>query len=264
MIDIHHHLLFGVDDGPKDLDHSVAQAEAAAADGITHIVCTPHANDVFEFNPATNQSRLAAIRERLGGRVTLGLGCDFHLSYENIEDALQHPHKFTVNQGSYLLVEFAEFMIPQNIGDTFYEFTIKGIRPIVTHPERNPLLQKDHERMVEWLRTGCLVQITAASLTGRFGKRAQALAWEMIEKNWVHFIATDAHNLEGRAPCMSAAFQAIAKRCGQATADRLCIENPRAAFDNGKLPPQPEPQGVYTYEKKPSHRGGFFARIFGK
>lgn len=263
MIDIHHHLLFGVDDGPKDLDLSVAQAEAAATDGITHIVCTPHANDVYEFNPQTNQARLAAIRERLGDKLTLGLGCDFHLSFENIEDALQHPHKFTINQGSYLLVEFAEFMIPQNIGDTFYEFTVKGIRPIVTHPERNPLLQKDHQRMAEWMRTGCLVQITAASLGGRFGRRAQALAWEMIGKNWVHFIATDAHNLAGRPPRMSTAHEAIAKRCGQETADRLCIENPRAAFEDRKLAPQPEPEGVYEYEP-PKRHGGFFSRIFGK
>ncbi|HTV81281.1 MAG TPA: CpsB/CapC family capsule biosynthesis tyrosine phosphatase [Acidobacteriaceae bacterium] len=264
MIDIHHHLLFGVDDGPKDLDRSVAQAEAAVADGITHIVCTPHANDVYEFSPETNQERLAAIRERIGDKLTLGLGCDFHLSFDNIEDALQHPHKFTINQGSYLLVEFAEFMIPQNIGDTFYEFTIKGIRPIVTHPERNPLLQRDDERMAEWMRTGCLVQITAASLSGRFGRRAQAMGWEMIEKNWVHFIATDAHNLEGRPPHLSVAYEAIAKRCGQATADRLCIENPRAAFESRKLPPQPDPQGVYADEHEPARHGGFFSRIFGK
>lgn len=263
MIDIHHHLLFGVDDGPKDLESSVAQAEAAAADGITHIVCTPHANDVFEFSPERNQAKLAAIRERVGDKLTLGLGCDFHLSYDNIEDALEHPHKFTINQGSYLLVEFAEFMIPQNIGDTFYEFTVKGMRPIVTHPERNPLLQREHEQMGAWMRTGCLVQITAASLGGRFGKRAEALAWEMIGKNWVHFIATDAHNLQGRRPCMSEAYAAIAQRCGQETANRLCIENPRAAFEDKKLGPQPEPEGVYPYEHQPP-KVGLLARLFGK
>jgi protein-tyrosine phosphatase len=264
MIDIHHHLLFGVDDGPRDLDSSVAQAEAAVADGLTHIVCTPHANDVYEFNPETNQQRLAAIRERVGGKLTLGLGCDFHLSFDNIEDALHHPRKFTINQGSYLLVEFAEYMIPQNIGDTFYEFTVKGMRPIVTHPERNPLLQREHQRMIEWMRTGCLVQITAASLGGRFGRRAQSLAWEMIEKDWVHFIATDAHNLESRPPRMTAAYEAVAKRRGQDTADRLCIHNPRAAFEDRSLPPQPEPEGVYSYEQQPGKPSGLFSKIFGK
>jgi len=263
MIDIHHHLLFGTDDGPKDLESSVAQAEVAVADGITHIVCTPHANDTWEFNPERNRQKLEAIQERIGNVLTLGLGCDFHLSYENIEDALQHPTKFTINGGKYLLVEFAEFMIPQNIGDTFYEFSVKGMRPIITHPERNPILQKEHVRMTEWMRTGCLVQITASSLNGRWGKRAQALAWELLEKNWVHFIATDAHNLEGRRPAMRPAYEAIAKKYGEGTAERLCEKNPRAAFDNQPLGQQPEPEGVYVYEDE-AKRPGLMGRLFGK
>jgi len=263
MIDIHHHLLYGTDDGPKDLDSSVAQAEAASVDGITHIACTPHANDTYEFNPEKNREKVEALRERVGDLVTLGLGCDFHLSYENIEDALQHPNKFTINQGKYLLVEFAEFMIPQSIGDTFYEFTVRGMRPIITHPERNPILQKDHLRMAEWMRSGCLVQITAGSLGGRFGRRAQSLGWELLEKNWVHFIATDAHNLEGRRPSMRPAYEGIARKFGEATAERLCVENPRAAFDNAPLPAQPEPEGVYVYDD-PSKRTGLMSKLFGK
>lgn len=262
MIDIHHHLLFGVDDGPKDLEASVAQAEAAASDGITHIVCTPHANDVYEFRPETNRERLAAIRDRVGDKLTFGLGCDFHLSIDNIEDALLHPAKYTINQGSYLLVEFAEFMIPHTIGETFYEFSVKGMKPIVTHPERNPVLQRNPERLVEWIRTGCLVQITAASLSGRFGKRAQAMSWDLLGKNWVHLIATDAHNLEGRPPHFRAAREAIARRFGEETADRLCVGNPRAVFENASLPAQPEPIGVYHEE--PGKPAGFFARLFGK
>ena len=264
MIDIHHHLLFGLDDGPKDLDSAVAQAEAAAANGITHIACTPHANDTYEFNPALNEERVAILRERVGDHLTLGLGCDFHLSYENIEDALKNPTKYTINHGQYLLVEFAEFMIPQNIGDTFYEFSVKGMKPIITHPERNPILQRDHKRMAEWMRTGCLVQVTAASLSGRFGKRAQSLVWEMLEKNWVHLIATDAHNLQGRGPVMRQAYDAVAKRLNEETARRLCIDNPRAVFDSRKLPPQPEPRGVYVYEDRGAPKSGLFARIFGR
>jgi protein-tyrosine phosphatase len=264
MIDIHHHLLFGVDDGPKDIEGSVAQAEAAAADGITHIACTPHANDTYEFNPERNRERVAAIQERLGDKVRLGSGCDFHLSYENIEDALKNPTKYTINNGKYLLVEFAEFMIPQNIGDTFYEFMVRGMRPIITHPERNPLLQRDHARMADWMRTGCLVQVTAASLTGRFGRRAQSLVWDMLGKNWVHLIATDAHNLESRKPCMSNAYAAIAKQLGEETAQRLCVLNPRAVFESDRMPAQPEPQGVYEYQNGSAKRGGLMARLFGR
>ncbi len=263
MIDIHHHLLFGTDDGPKNIESSVAQAELAAAEGITHVACTPHANDTWEFNPQKNLEKLEAIRDRIGDTLTLGLGCDFHLSYENIEEALKNPTRFTINSGKYLLVEFAEFMIPQNIGDTFYEFTVRGMRPIITHPERNPILQKEHQRMAEWMRTGCLVQITASSLGGRFGRRAQGLAWELLEKNWVHFIATDAHNLEGRRPSMRPAYEGIARKFGEDTAERLCVENPLAAFENRPLGPQPEPEGVYVYEDE-RKRSGLMGKLFGK
>jgi protein-tyrosine phosphatase len=261
MIDIHHHLLYGIDDGPGDLASSLALADAAVADGITHIVCTPHANEVFEFSPETNQERLAAVRKGIGDKLTLGLGCDFHLSSDNIADALRHPTKYTINQGRYLLVEFAEFMIPRDIDHAFYELSLRGIRTIITHPERNPILQREPHRLTDWLRLGCLVQVTAASLSDGFGRKAQAVVWEMLEHDWVHFIATDAHNLNGRKPCLSGAHQAVAKRMDRFTADRLCIENPRAAFDNRDLGPQPTPYGL-DEEDQPK-RKGFMARMFG-
>src|SRR5579884_4171097 len=125
MIDIHHHLLFGLDDGSPDIDTSAAMAEAAANDGITHVVCTPHANDRYRFDPQTNSERLAALRERVDGRITLGLGCDFHLSYDNIEDALKNPAKYTINQKNYLLVEFADLMIPASMSETFFEMGVR-------------------------------------------------------------------------------------------------------------------------------------------
>src|ERR1700744_2882448 len=112
MIDIHHHLLYGVDDGSPNLETSVKMAEMAAADGITHVVCTPHALDRYPFRPAINAERLATLREQVGSKLTLGLGCDFHLSYDNIEDALKTPQKYTINARNYLLVEFADLMIP--------------------------------------------------------------------------------------------------------------------------------------------------------
>jgi protein-tyrosine phosphatase len=266
MIDIHHHLLFALDDGAPDLDTSVAMVEMAAANGITHIVCTPHSNEHFKFNPEVNQEKLAAIRERIGTKVTLGLGCDFHLSYDNIEDAIRHPAKYSINGGGYLLVEFAELMIPPSINETFYELSVKGLRSIITHPERNPIIQRHPERLAGWLRDGCLIQITAASLNGRFGKTAQSFAWECLEKNWVHFLATDAHNVRSRPPQMREAWESVAKRFGQSTADRLCIENPRAAFNNTKLPAQPEPKGIYDDEPEPTHKrkSNFLSRLFTK
>lgn len=263
MIDIHHHLLYDTDDGPRDLESALAQAEAAAADGITHVVCTPHANSTWRFSPEKNREKLAAIRERVGDRLTLGLGCDFHLSYDNIQEALAEPTKFTINGGSYLLVEFAELVIPESMSETFYDLALAGIRPIITHPERNRLLQRDDRRMAEWLRQGCLVQLTAGSLEGRFGGTAQAKAWELLKKKWVHFIATDAHNLEKRPPHLRAVCEEVARKFGEATAKRLCVENPRAVFENRILEEQPEAEGVSQYEEQ-GKRTGLVARLFGK
>jgi protein-tyrosine phosphatase len=263
MIDIHHHLLFGLDDGAPDLDTSVAMVEAAAADGITHIVCTPHANARYQFQPDVNQERLEAIRERVDGRVTLGLGCDFHLSYDNVEDALKNRTKYTINQKQYLLVEFDDLMIPPGMTDVFYELSVADQRAIITHPERNLTIQRHPERMKDWLREGALVQITASSLTGRFGRTAQSLAQQFLDKNWVHFLATDAHNTQSRPPKMSEAYNLVAKRYGKETAERLCVKNPRAVFLGEELGSQPEALDIEAEEDQPQRRKkGLFGRLF--
>src|SRR6202012_2764090 len=105
--------------------------------------------------------------------LTLGTGCDFHLSYDNLADAKLTPRKYTINGGDYLLVELPDYGLPLNLTETFYEMQIAGITPILTHPERNLTLQNDPNRMIEWLRGGMLIQITAASILGKFGKSAE-------------------------------------------------------------------------------------------
>ena len=258
MIDIHHHLLHGLDDGAKDLETSVEMARAAIANGITHIVCTPHANDQYAFDPVVNFQRLMELQDRIGDGLTLGLGCDFHLSYDNIEDHAKRPTRYTINGKRYLLVEFPDMVIPLQMSDTLYNLNVSGTVPIITHPERNYTLATHPTRMVPWLRSGCLIQITAASLLGRFGKRAQSVAQDLLEKNWVSFIASDAHNLTSRPVVLREAHAKAAKRYGQETADRLCIHNPRAVFYGEPLPPQPEPAGL---DEEPPRRG-FLSRFF--
>ena len=263
MIDIHHHLLYGLDDGPGDIETSLAMIDMAAKDGITHIVCTPHANARWAFNPEVSRQKIGELESRIKSKVTLGLGCDFHLSYDNIEDALRNRDKYTINGKQYLLVEFADLAIPANISDSFYEMLVAGLQPIITHPERNFTIQKHPERMKDWLRGGCLVQLTAASLTGRFGRTAQAMATQFLERDWVHFLATDAHNVQSRPPILREAYAIVAKRFGRETAERLCVENPRAAFYGEELPPQPEAQGIETKdEAKGRPRRGLLGRLF--
>jgi protein-tyrosine phosphatase len=266
MIDIHHHLLFSLDDGSPDLETSVKMVEVAARDGITHIVCTPHANDTFAYDRAKNEELVAKIRERVGNKVTLGLGCDFHLSYNNIEDALNHHTRYTINEKCYLLVEFAETIIPESINDTFYELRIAGQKPIITHPERNPVLQRHPERLGEWVRDGALVQVTASSLSGRFGRTANATAIKFLDRNWVHFLATDAHNLASRPPILSEGYKYIEKHYGHDTAERLCVTNPRAVFFGEDLGPQPAPTHVSAARNPGASFGkkSFLDRVLGR
>jgi protein-tyrosine phosphatase len=255
MIDIHHHLLYGLDDGPPDLETSVAMAKMAVEDGITHIVCTPHASGMFGYDPARNAEHLASLRDALAAEavpLTLGMGCDFHLSYDNIQEALAQPTKFSINGSAYLLVELPDFGLPRTLTDTFYQMQLAGMTPILTHPERNPTLQRDTGRLIDWLRNGLLVQVTTSSVVGQMGKEAEQMSHRLLSDRWVHFLATDAHNLTTRPPKMKAAYDLVAKRYGATYADLLCIDNPRAVFNGEPLGPQDEPRNLFqdNEEKK--------------
>ena len=266
MIDIHHHLLFGLDDGSKSLEMSVQMVEMAARDGITHIVCTPHANDRFPYDRARNEALLDQIRGAARSKVELGLGCDFHLSWDNIQDALDNPKRYTINGLKYLLVEFSDTIIPESINDSFFELSIAKQQPIITHPERNGVLQRHPERLAEWVKAGALVQVTASSLTGRFGKTALASAQKFLDWNWVHFLATDAHNLESRPPVLSEGYEYVRKRYGAETAERLCVTNPRAVFYGEDLPEQPRAKNLPRDEGErvvSKVSKGIFSRFLG-
>lgn len=241
MIDLHHHLLFGLDDGSPDLATSVAMAKLAVDDGITHVVCTPHASGQYTFQPAVNAERIELLRQALAEEdvpLTLGLGCDFHLSYDNIEDALANPAKYSINGKPYLLIELPDFGIPRSLGETFYEMRLAGLTPILTHPERNPTLQRERERLDDWMRAGLLLQVTAASVIGRMGKSAQQMAERLLADRWVHILATDAHNVTSRPPRMKEARELIARRHGAGYAELITTTNPTAVFEGLPLGPQ--------------------------
>ena len=262
MIDIHHHLLYGLDDGARDLEMSCAMVDMAIANGITHIVCTPHANDRWAYTPEIYAERLADIEAYADGRITFGLGCDFHLSYDNIEDQFKRPTRYSINGLRYLLVEFPDYGIAPTIGETLYEFVASGVVPILTHPERNATLQGKPEMMTDWIRNGCLVQVTAGALLGRFGPKAEAVAHGLLKRNWVHFLASDAHNLTSRPPNLGDGHAALVQDYGRETADRLCIHNPRAVFYGEPLPPQPEALAS-TEDPEPKAKG-LISRIFSR
>src|SRR5215475_2172430 len=141
MIDVHCHILCGMDDGASSFAESVAMAEMAIADGITHVVATPHANHEYRFDFAEVSKAAAKLQKQVGGKLAIATGSDFHMSVENIAALKRSAAPYCIHQRNYLLVEFNDFSIPEALDQSLYEIQLAGVRPIVTHPERNPILR---------------------------------------------------------------------------------------------------------------------------
>jgi len=250
MHDIHCHILPGLDDGAKTIEESLAMAEDAIADGITHVVGTPHASSSHTFDFGKVRAARDQLQEKLGDRLTIATGCDFHLNPENLEALRKDSAQFCVNQKDYLLVEFNEFSIPPWMDQALHELQLAGIRPIVTHPERNGILRSQPDRLMNWVRQGCFVQVTAGSLTGVFGPSAKEMVWYWIGKGLIHFVSSDAHNTARRPLKLRFAYEAVREQFGDERADGLFVENPRAAFEGEPLPYVPEIRSENEGRKK--------------
>jgi protein-tyrosine phosphatase len=240
MIDVHCHILPGLDDGPNSFDVSCAMAEMAIADGITHVLATPHANPAYPFIPELVKKRRDEIQAAFEDRLAIATGCDFHLSFENLQDIRHDPSRYTLNHKNYLLVEFADFSIPPSLDQALHELQLAGLQPVITHPERNPLVRAQPERLFRWLQQGCYAQLTAQSLIGKFGRSAEEIAHEWLKAGAVHFIASDAHNTTTRPPRLKETYELVAKKYGKESAQALLVENPLAAFEGRPLPHVPE------------------------
>jgi len=240
MVELHCHILSGMDDGAKSVEESLAMAEMAIADGITHIVATPHCSSEYRFNFATVQQAAAELQRAIGDRIKIATGCDFHLSPENIASLKSNAAPYCIHQKNYLLVEFNEFSISPAIDNTIYELLLAGLRLIITHPERNGIIRTQPERLEKWVRTGCYGQVTGGSLTGTFGPAARQTALAWIARGLVHFVASDAHNLTGRPHKLRAAYDVVSTEFGREKAEALFVQNPLAAFEARNLPHVPE------------------------
>jgi protein-tyrosine phosphatase len=250
MVDLHCHILPDLDDGARTWDDALAMAEDAIADGITHVVATPHASPDFTFDYRLVRESVNELRSRLGGRLNLASGCDFHLNHENLMALRGDPRPYCINQKDYLLVEFNEFSIPPSLDQALHELRLAEMRPVVTHPERNGILRMHPERLRRWVELGCYVQVTAGSLTGVFGQGPKQQAWAWLADGLVHFVSSDAHNTTRRPLKLKFAFEEIAARLGEERAKAFLVENPLAAFEGRALPYVPEVAPLKEPRKK--------------
>jgi protein-tyrosine phosphatase len=236
MVDIHCHILPGIDDGPESWEMSSEMCRVAGEDGISHIVATPHNNDFFAYDRDRFTELLGQLHDAADGKLTFSLGCDFHFSYDNIQDALAHPRRYTIGDSQYLLVEFSDFAVPPTAKQDLLSLASCGMTPIITHPERNQVLLRQPETVLRLVEQGCLVQVTANSLTGFWGPGPKQMAEWLLKREAVHVIASDAHDPQRRQPILSQAREAVAGLAGREAAEALVTHNPAAIVNDQRLP----------------------------
>jgi len=235
LIDLHSHLLPGIDDGSKDLAMSLAMARVAAADGISTIACTPHILPGVYNNggPAIRRAvaRLAESIAKAGIPITLVTGADVHIA-PDLDVQLRDGRALTLNDSRYLLLEPPHHVLPPRLEDLIFGLQAAGYVPILTHPERLSWIEGHYDLIGRLVSSSVLMQITAGSVMGRFGRRPRYWAERMLDEGLCHLLATDAHNTEQRAPRLAEARDVVAQRLGDDEALNLVLRRPRGILNN--------------------------------
>ena len=242
--DLHCHVLPEIDDGPDRLEQSVEMCRQAVADGITTIVATPHYNSVYHPDPGRVQQAADDLRQALAAEglpVDIVLGADVAAG-TSLEDLLRTKQHLTIgSQGKYILFEPPSSTMPNWITDIIFDLRLSGLSVIITHPERNFEVQQNPNIILPLVQSGVLMQITADSIVGNFGREAKKCSGTLLKMNAVHFIASDAHSPDGRVPHLSDAARRASKYIGERALKLVC-DNPRAVVAGDVVEiPDPEP-----------------------
>lgn len=242
MIDLHCHLLPGIDDGARDLEMTLAMARAFVADGVTIAACTPHILPGLYHNTGPQISAAVANLQRVlaesGIPLNLVTGADNHI-VQNFVSGLRTGHLLGLAGSRYVLVEPPHHVMPVRLDDLFFDLSVAGYVPILTHPERLTWIKGNYAVIERLAQKGVWMQITAGSLTGAFGRGPKYWAERMLDEGLVQIIATDAHDVERRPPNLSEGRRLAATRVGEEEAWHLVYTRPRGVLDNvepGTLP----------------------------
>jgi len=253
MIDLHSHILRGIDDGARSIEESLEIAQAAVADGITVMAGTPHVRDDWPTDAGVMEYRVAELRDELAGA---GIALDVHkggeIAFEWLDRlSVEELRRFGLGGNpAYLLVETPYYGWPLGLADKLFSLRASGITPVLAHPERNAEVQAYPSRLAQLVEAGVLVQVTAASVDGRIGKRAQETGLLLVQQGLAHLLASDAHHASVRAVGMAAAAQAVG---GGDLARWLTLDVPSAILGDTPIPPRPQGGG----------KGRWLGRLFG-
>jgi protein-tyrosine phosphatase len=235
VIDLHTHVLPGLDDGAVDLDESVAICRAVAAEGVEAVAGTPHVREDYPTTPEAMRAALAQVREAVKGVIEVLPGGE--VAVDELDRPLEELEQFGLagNPG-FLLVETPYLSWPPSMYERLHQLRMRGIVPVLAHPERNPDVQRRPELLEPVVALGTLVQLTAASVDGRFGRTAKACARGLLDRGLAHMIASDCHSVRGRGIGMQAAATAVAD---DRLARWLTFDVPAAIVGGNDVPPPP-------------------------
>ena len=235
VIDLHSHILPGIDDGSPDLETSLAMARMAVADGIEVMACTPHfLPGRYENTTDDVRMRVAALNQKFVEEdiyLALVVGADAHIRSDFL-DCLKRHQILRLHDSRYVLFEPSHVMLPPQLEQQLSEIVAAGYVPILTHPERFKWIESNYTVFESLVKAGVWMQITAGSLTGKFGPRPQYWAQKMLTEGLVHLLASDAHNTTSRPPILSEAFAVAKLQIGLEEARHLTLTRPKAVLEN--------------------------------
>ena len=240
-------MLPGIDDGAPDMAVALAMARCAVNDGITTVACTPHIYPgLYENNRDGIAQAVEAFRQVLaeeGIALALTFGADTHLE-PDLLGSIRSGRVPTLGGSRYLLLEPPHHSVPPRFEDSVFNLRAAGVVPVITHPERLSWIEGHYEVFTRLVRGGTAwMQVTAGSLTGRFGKRPQYWGERMLDEGLVHILATDSHHIDRRPPLLAEGREAAAKRVGEAESWHLVKTRTQGILDDvapDQLPPLPE------------------------
>lgn len=240
MVDIHSHLLPGVDDGPATFDEAIALCRAVAAGGCTAAVATPHQHHDIWWNeePAHLATLLEELQTALDGTLRLYLGAEIHVGDRTLAELDRWPHGelLSLAGSRWVLLEFDRREPDPDPVALVHELAVAGWRPIVAHPEEYPWLADDPELVDRLIERGARLQVTASNFLGERGRGAAERARTLLDAGRVHFVASDAHSTDRRPPRLAEAARELGRRFGEETAHRLTTAHPTAILEDRPLP----------------------------